>query len=153
MRKSLLVSGCLLVAALAFHCSGTKSGSNSPKTETRFEFGRSTTVESLRRVIANTLRKYNHDLQITETFIESEYRFIPPTEAEGLRGIRDVRYKISVTISARRNISAADARLHTEGRFETGVWERIDPDPELVEFVKNMQEEIKQELNRFLPQW
>ena len=153
MTKNLLVVLCAFCLAFGLSCNPKSSGSRTKKTETRFDFGRSTTIESLRATIANILRKYNHDLRGSDTFIETEYRNITPVESEEVQGIKEVRYKISVNMSARRNISAAEARLQCEGRYETGEWAKINPSTELVEFVKNMQDEIKQELQRYLPQW
>lgn len=151
MRK--MFFAFLILLLLTIISCNSKSSGPKPKSDTRFDFGRSTTVESLRASIANTLRKYNHDLQVSETFIETEYRYDLPTLDERTQGIQEVRYKLSVLLKARRNPTTAEARLQCEGRYQTGEWIKITPNPEMIELVKRMQNDIKQDLQRFLPQW
>jgi len=137
---------------LIMSCSGTKSGPDRKQT-TRFDFGRSPTSATLKQAITTVLRKYNHDLQILESLIESEWRVIVPTEKQQLLGAKKVRYKVSINISDRRNLSTAELRLFVEAVFEEDEWERVEPSGDLIEFIENMQDEVKLYLSRYLPQY
>jgi len=152
-HSRILIAVCLLLAA---GCGGTKSGDSGPaRAQTKFEFGRSTTSESLVRVIADVLRKYNHQLRLigSSNFIETEWVVSSPSDLEIEQRITDVRHRVFVSVSSRRAISAASLRLQYEVKYGEGAWLETEPSPEVIDLVKKMQREVQQELSRFLPQW
>ncbi|NIR72445.1 hypothetical protein GWN75_14915 [candidate division KSB1 bacterium] len=142
---------CLWPLLLALNCGGTPSKQDSVAIQTRFEFGRSTTPSSLRQAIATVLHKFNHDLNRTESSIETEWRQIVPTESEQARGITAVRYKLFVNIKGRTALSTANLTLHYEAKHGESEWKKTDPSPEMMGFIKTMQDEVKQRLQIFLP--
>lgn len=150
MKQKFSVFLLILLMFLSLHCAGSRSSSS--KAPTRFDFGRSTNVESLRAIISSTLRKYNHDLKVLGNFIETEWRYLPPNEEQELTGIKETRYKLTVNFRNRRNISYADVILQYEGRYEKGEWTNLNPNQDIVEFIENMQDEVKQQLQRYISQ-
>lgn len=150
MKPKISVFLFILLMFLSNYCAGSKSSSS--RAQTRFDFGRSTNVESLRAVIGNTLRKYNHDLKILGNFIETEWRHLPPNEEQELQGIKEIRYKLTANFRSRRNISYADVILQYEGRYEKGEWLDLNPNQDITEFIQNMQDEVKQQLQRYISQ-
>lgn len=150
-KKSQILASFFLLL-LTLHCGGTKSKHGNVSTQAIFDFGRSTTASSLRQAVASVMRKFNHDLKIQETSIETEWRHLIPTESEEGLGIKEVRYKLFVNIKRRRRLSSADLRLHYEARYEKGDWEKTNPSMEMLGFIKTMQDEVKQRLQIYLPQ-
>lgn len=149
-RLLLLITLLLITVS----CGGTKSSrSESSKAQTRFDFGRSTRVEFLRSVISSTLRKYNYDLQHLENLIETEWVLLPPNESEQMQGIKAIRYKLVVLLRARRKLSTASLRLNYEARYGSNSWVDGNPSPEVVDAIAIMRDEVRQELNRDIPQW
>lgn len=140
----LLVSGAMLA------CAGTKTAK---KSNPQFDFGKSTTSASLKQAVFNVLHKYNHDVQLLENLIETEWRVITPTKEQELEGMRSVRYRLSINIRNRRSISYATLRVFSEAKFEEDRWEPISPGKDLIEFIQNMQEEVKRDLSRYIPQY
>ncbi len=155
MRKIL---GLLTILGLCFsvvNCSGAKTGAkNSPKSETRFDFGRSTQQAFLFNVIADALRRYTYQLHTASTgnFIETEWKLGEPNSQERNVRITEVRHRTLVTISTRRAVVDATLRLYYEVKHGDGEWLESDPSPEVVAQIKSIQNEVKRSLARVMQQ-
>jgi ABC-type Fe3+-hydroxamate transport system substrate-binding protein len=154
-RRSILVA-LLAMLLLIWACSGSKSsGTSTAKSQTTFDFGRSTTVQSLYNLVVDMLdRNTYHRTQLgTPTLIETDWRTVAPDSTEAARGISETRHKIVVSIAARRNISVATLRLTSEARYGNGPWLKSVPSPDLVKTIEVMQRQIKLELSQYIQQW
>jgi hypothetical protein len=147
-----LLAGLLLTVA----CGGTKSKDKSAdKAQTTFDFGRSTTLESLYSVVSDMLNRYNyHRTQLgTPTLIETDWRSAAPDTTEAKQGISETRHKLVVSMTARRDIVIATLRVTNEARFGSGPWLKSNPSPEVVKTILAMQRQTKLELSRYIQQW
>ena len=147
-----------LLAALLLHsgCGGTKPGrSGSSRAPVKFDFGRSTTVESLYRVVIDVLNRYGyHRTQLgNTTVIDTDWRHLTPDEAETQLEIVETRHRLEITLVNRRTTAEATLHLRCEGHIDKGPWFKIPPNPVVLRFVEDMQREIKQELGRIITQW
>jgi len=155
MRKIL---GIAVIAGLCFsviNCSSGKSGAmTTSRSETRFDFGRSTQQAFLFNVITDALRRYTYDLHTTSTgnFIETEWRSGEPSAQEQEVQITEVRHRAMVTITSRRTLVDATLRLYYEVKHGDGEWLANDPSPEVVSQIKNIQNEVKRSLARVMQQ-
>lgn len=151
------VAGILLAVSLSMvACGGTKSsGTSTAKAQTTFDFGRSTTMESLYSLVVDMLNRYSyHRTQIgTPTLIETDWRTVEADSVEANKGISEARHKIIVSLTARRDIAVATLRLTSEARYGNGPWLKSDPSPDLVRTIQAMQRQIKLELSRYIQQW
>lgn len=166
MRKysgvaGLLAAPLIVVLFSAMGCGGTKSRGTSPaqtgvaKPQTSFDFGRSTTWESLHGVVIDMLDRYNyHRTQVgTPTLIETDWRATAPDTTEARQGISETRHKIVVAIVSRRDIIVATLHLTCEARYGNAPWLKINPSSEVVRVVQAMQRQAKLELSRYIQQW
>lgn len=156
MFRNTVASILLAVSLVMMACGGTKSsGTSTVKSQTTFDFGRSTNMESLYSLVVDMLNRYSyHRTQIgTPTLIETDWRTVEADSAEVNRGISEARHKIVVSLTARRDIAVATLRLSSEARFGNGPWLKSDPDPETVKTIETMQRQIKLELSRYIQQW
>lgn len=155
MRK---VCRFILLAALLLHsgCGGTKSGrSGTLRAPVKFDFGRSTTVASLYRVVNDVLNRYGYHRtqQGNTTVIDSDWRHLTPDEAEAQQEIVETRHRLEITFVNRRTTAEASLYLRCEGHLDKGPWFKIPPNPVVLRFVEDMQREIKQELSLIITQW
>ncbi|GEM_PF-6860011 len=155
MRK---IYKLILLAALVLHsgCGGTKSGgSGAPRAPVKFDFGRSTTVGSLYRVVTDVLNRYGyHRTQLgNTTVIDTDWRNLTPDEAEAQQEIVETRHRLEITLVNRRTTAEATLHLRCEGHLDNGPWFKIAPNPVVLRFVEDMQREIKLELGRVITQW
>jgi hypothetical protein len=155
MRKILRY---FLLVALLLHsgCSGAKSTQGgSSRAPAKFDFGRSTTVESLYRVVIDVLNRYGyHRTQLgNTTVIDTDWRHLTPDQDETEHEIVETRHRLEITLVNRRTTAEATLHLTCEGRLDKGPWFKIAPNPVVVRFVEDMQREIKQELGRVITQW
>ena len=147
-----LLTGLLLIAA----CGGTKSGDKSAdKAQTTFDFGRSTTLESLYSIISDILNRYNYQrTQLgTPTLIETDWRSAAPDTNEAKQGIFETRHKLVVSMTARRDVFIATLRVTNEAHFGSGPWVKSNPSPNLIKTIQAMQRQTKLELSRYIQQW
>lgn len=155
MRKVFL---CFLLATalLQSGCSGSKPGvGESSRAPVKYDFGRSTTLESLYRVVVDVLNRYGyHRTQLgNTTFIETDWRHLTPDGTETETEIVETRHRLEITLVNRRTTAEATLRLTCEGRLENGPWFKIAPNPVITRFVEDMQREIQQELGKVITQW
>lgn len=148
----------ILLAALLLHsgCGGTKStGKSSSRPSVKFDFGRSTTLESLYRAVVDALNRYGyHRTQLGNTsLIDTDWRHLTPDAVEVESEIAETRHRLEITLVNRRNTAEATLRLTCEGRLDNGPWFKIVPNPVVIRFVEDMQREIQQELGKIITQW
>ncbi len=146
----------LTVSLLMAACGGTKlDGTSTAKSQTTFDFGRSTTMESLYSLVVDMLNRYSyHRTQIgTPTLIETDWRTVEVDSIDANKGISEARHKIIVSLTARRDIAMATLRLTSEARYGNGPWLKSEPGPDLVKNIQAMQRQIKLELSRYIQQW
>jgi len=155
MRK--ILRYCLLAALLLQSgCGGTKpTRTSSPRAPVKFNFGRSTTVASLYRVVTDVLNRYGyHRTQLgTTTVIDTDWRHMTPDEAETQQEVIETRHRLEITLVNRRTTAEATLHLRCQGRLDKGPWFKIPPNPVVLGFVEDMQREIKQELSLIITQW
>lgn len=155
MRKILCF---ILLAALLLYsgCGGTKStGRGLSRPAVKFDFGRSTTLESLYGTVVEVLNRYGyHRTQLGNTsVIDTDWRHLTPDGTETEAEIVETRHRFEITLVNRRNTAEATLRLTCEGRLDNGPWFNIAPNPVVIRFVEDMQREIQQELGKVITQW
>ena len=155
MRK---VFVCFLFAVVLLQngcASTTANRSGYSRAPVKFDFGRSTTLESLYRAVIDVLNRYGyHRTQLgNTTFIEADWRHLTPDEAEAQQEIIETRHHLEITLVNRRTTAEATLYLRCEGRLDNGPWFKIPPNPVVTRFVEDMQREIRQELGRVITQW
>ncbi|MCI0694023.1 hypothetical protein L0337_18700 [candidate division KSB1 bacterium] len=159
-RHSIIVA-LLAVLLLSWACGGAKSRGTSTaptgaaKPRTTFDFGRSTTWQSLHNVVTDLLERNNyHRTRVgTPNLIETDWRTMAPDSIEANQGIFETRHKVIVSITTRRDISVATLRLTCEARFDNGPWLKSNPNSEVLRIVQEMQRQAKLELSQYIQQW
>jgi hypothetical protein len=161
MRKHAVIGVLLAVLLLILACGGAKSrgmstaSAGAAKPQTTYDFGRSTTWQSLYNVVVDLLERYNyHRTQVgTPTLVETDWRVIAPDTTEANLGLFETRHKVTVSITTRREIAVATLRLTCEARYENGPWLKSNPNSEVVRIVQEMQRQAKLELSQYIQQW
>jgi hypothetical protein len=155
MRK---VFRFILLAALlpCLGCGGAKSGrGGASRAPVKFDFGRSTTLSSLYRVVTDVLNRYGYHRtqQGNTTVIDSDWRHLTPDETEAQQEIVETRHRLEITFVNRRSTAEASLYLRCEGHLDKGQWFKIPPNPVVLRFVEDMQREVKRELSLIMTQW
>jgi hypothetical protein len=161
MRKFPVIGALLTVLLVIWACGGAKSRGTSTayagvaKPQTTFDFGRSTTWQSLHSVVLDMLERYNyHRTQVgTPTLIETDWRILTPDSTEANHGISESRHKVLISITTRRDIVVASLRLTCEARYGNGPWLKSNPSSEVTRIVQEMQRQAKLELSQYIQQW
>jgi hypothetical protein len=155
MRKHSVVGALLASVLLILACGGKPRGSSAAKSQTTFDFGRSSTWQSLYNVTIDMLDRQNyHRTQVgTPTLIETDWRSLAPDSTEAKQGIFETRHKVVISITTRRDIAVATLRLTCEARYGNGPWLKSNPGLEAIRIVQEMQRQAKLKLSQYIQQW
>ncbi|MFQ5603092.1 MAG: hypothetical protein ACE5HS_07465 [bacterium] len=141
------------VSLLICNCASSPSKNRVNLTDKKFDFGKCRDARILMGVIANTFYQHGFEVLSSNHSLETDWCLQYPTEIESRTGVRQLRYKAVVSLTALRSLSKASLKLIYQAQDKNGGWRKNPARPETIDTIKTMQSEVIRELQRYTIQW